>query len=234
MNFKNKMLRLATVSSIAVGALTVPTITMAETSTSIAASNMYLWRGQNLTPHGGAISGSIDFSQSNGMYEGVWVSGEEGGSETDLYVGYSGEAGPISYDVSYWIYLYPEERTTLPAVAGLQTDFSDTDAAEIIGSVTFKAFTFTAYIQVDSDNADNNYFTFAGDFGKFNLTFGMWDLENAGGDEYTHLTLGYSATDEISMAVSIAQSDLNTNTNTGAVEEDPLFQITYSKSFDIK
>ncbi|NOX42269.1 MAG: hypothetical protein GXP19_00820, partial [Gammaproteobacteria bacterium] len=214
-----------------VGALSVPTFAMAGASASFAASNMYLWRGQNLAPHGGAISGSLDYGFDNGIYAGVWGSGEEAGHEFDLYFGYGGEAAGVSYDISYWSYNYPEERTS----AGIQTDLGDTDFADVIVSVGYGPVTFAAYVSVDNpslpSSTDDKYFTLTGEWGKISATYGWWDLEfPASGDEYTHVTLGYAATDEISFAVNFAMSDLNDDSG---VEEDPLFQVTYSKSFDL-
>ena len=223
MNFKNKTLQLAMASTIAVSALATPTLATAGTSASFAASNMYLWRGINVAT-GGVISGSLDYSNS-GFYAGVWGSSEGAfaTTETDLYLGYGGEAGGFSYDVSYWNYLYPEALDG----TGAQTDLTDSDAAEFVVSGGFGPVTLTAYINADSDNDDNKYFTLGFSQDKYSVTVGMWSLENPG-DEYTHVTFGYAATDEIAFALNFTQSD------TGATEEDPLFAVTYSKSFDLK
>lgn len=232
MNFRNKTLQLAMVSSLAVGAMAIPTISMAGSSASFAASNMYLWRGQNLSGNGGAVSGSLDYSHDSGAYAGVWTSSETGGHEIDLYFGFGGEASGFSYDVSYWNYIYPEDRTGV----GIQTDFSDTDYADVVLSGGYGPVTLTAYVSVDNPTlpsaSDDKYFTLAFAQDKFSVTYGWWDLEfPASGDEYSHFTFGYAATDEISFALSIASSDLNDDSG---VEEDPLFAVTYSKSFDLK
>jgi uncharacterized protein (TIGR02001 family) len=210
-------------SAIAVSGLTATSAAQADMSASFAASNMYLWRGQNVGPSGGAISGSLDYSNPNGFYAGVWTSSEFEGHETDLYLGYSMETSGVGIDLSYWNYLYPEDGGTGPG-----TGLSDTDAAEFVLGLSYMDFSFGAYINADSDNADNNYFTLGYATGPYSATYGFWQNENeTTGDEYSHITVGYAATDELSFAVSIASSD------DGSTEEDPLFQVTYAKSFDL-
>ena len=94
--------------SMVMGASFAPQVVQADVSATVGVSSMYLWRGQNLTPDGGQVSGSIDYKNANGFYAGVWTSSEQGGHETDLFAGYGGTAGDFSYDVSYWRYLYPD------------------------------------------------------------------------------------------------------------------------------
>ena len=228
MKFTKKLTPMVIAGTMAASAfMAAPITAQADASASVAVSNMYLWRGINLSPDGGVVSGSLDYSK-DGFHGGVWGSSEYNGSETDLYLGYGGEVSGFSYDVSYFWYMYPEERTGL----GAKIDLGDSDAAEYVVSLGYGPGTFTAYINADSDNDDNKYFTLSGDFGKFTATYGWWDLEfpNAG-DEYSHITLGYAATDELSFAVSKASSD---RSDDFGVEEDPLFSVTYAKSFDLK
>ena len=222
---KFKLTSIAAAASIAMGAAFAPQAVQADTSATVGVSSMYLWRGQNLTPDGGQVHGSLDYSNKSGVYAGVWTSSEQGGHETDLYVGYGGSAGDISYDVSYWKYLYPD--------TGTNVDLGDNDAAELVLSVSYDAFSVAAYIQVDSDNADDNYFTVSGSFDKFTVLYGWWDKEVAGTNDYSHITVSYAATDEISASISFADNDV-ADSAAGAVETDPLFQIGYTKSFDLK
>jgi uncharacterized protein (TIGR02001 family) len=227
MNFTKKLTPMVVAGTLAASAfMAVPMAAQAESSASVAVSNMYLWRGLNLSPNGGAVSGSLDYSHASGFYAGVWGTSEDEGSETDLYLGYGGEVSGFSYDVSYWEYVYPEERD-----AGKQLSISDSDASEYVISLGYGPGTFTAYINADSDNDDNKYFTLSGEFGKFSATYGWWDLENPDdSDEYSHITLGYAATDELSFSVSKASSDRSDDLG---VEEDPLFAVTWAKSFDL-
>ena len=226
----NKLNPLFLATAVALGGAAVPTIASAGASASVGVANMYLWRGQNLTPDGAQVHGGIDYSSDMGLYGGVWTTTETGGHETDLYVGFGGEVGGFSYDLSYWWYLYPEERDEDTSET---IGISDSDAAEFIVSLGFAGVSLGAYINADSDNDDNNYFTLGYSFDKYGITYGMWDLEfpDAGGDEYTHLTFTYSATDEVTLGVSKAFSDLDDDTG---VEEDPLFYVAYDLSFDLQ
>lgn len=235
---RTRLTPMVVAGSLAASALlAVPMAAQAETSASVAVSNMYLWRGANISPNGGVVSGSLDYSHESGLYAGIWGSSENGGSEHDLYLGYSGEVSGFSYGVSYFKYMYPEERDD----AGEQISSGDSDAAEYVISLGYGPATFTSYINADSDNDDNKYFTLSGEFGKFSVTYGWWDLENDKDpvpnpdgiivDEYSHITLGYAATDELSFALSKASSD---RSDDFGVEEDPLFSVTWAKSFDLK
>ena len=219
----NKLNPLFLATAVALGGAAVPTIASAGASASVGVANMYLWRGQNLTPDGPQVHGGIEFSSEAGLYGGMWTTNEHEGHETDLYVGFGGEAGAFSYDVSYWWYLYPEE--------GSDEDLGDTDAAEVVVSLGAAGFSFGAYIQVDSDNDEDNYFTLGYSFDKFGITYGMWDKEfSETSDEYSHVTLTYAATDEVTLGISKAMADLDS----GGVEEDPLFYVAYDLSFDLQ
>ena len=218
----------AVAAAIATGAsFAAPQVAQAEFSTTLSAANMYLWRGQNLTKDGAQVAGSLDYTMG-GFYAGVWASTETGGHETDLYLGYGGDVGGFSYGVSYWKYLYPEDCTATPSC-----DLGDNDASEVVASVGFGPVTAAAYIAVESGKDDDIYWTIDGTIGKFNLLYGFWDLENPG-NEYSHLTLSFAATDEIKMAVSIANNDSGYTPETNGITENPLFMVSYSKSFDLK
>ncbi len=233
MKLSKKLTSAAIASVLAVPAMMATAPAQAEMSASFAVSNMYLWRGQNLTMSGAAASGSLDYSHDSGFYAGAWTSTETDGHETDLYLGFGGEVSGFSYDLSYWKYLYPEDKDG----SSLQVDLGDNDASEFSVGLGYGPVSFTAYLAAESGSDDNNYYTISGEMGKFSLTYGFWDLEKGSiantQDEYSHIQLGYAATDELSFAVSIASSDLDAKTDTSAVEEDPLFSVTYSKSFDL-
>lgn len=214
----------------------LPSLAVADLSANIGVANMYLWRGQNLTPNGAQVQGGVKFSHAAGLYAGAWTSTETGGHETDLYFGYGGAMQQFKYDVSYWHYLYPEDRDFS---SGSPTDLGKVDLAEVVLSGGYGPITVTGYIQMEAPDAtpsdldENNYFTVAAMFDKFMLTYGMWALESStGGDEYMHLTAMYSATPELSMGVSIAQSDPGPN-SANSVEEDPLFYVAYNWNFDL-
>lgn len=220
MKLKNKLSPLVLATSVAISGMAVPMVSQADLSASFAASSMYLWRGQNLSPDGGAISGSLDYS-NGGFYAGMWTSSENGGAETDLYLGFSGEASGVSYDIGYAEYMYPED-------GGPGVSISDSDASEAYLSLGYGGFGFSYYMQTDSDLDDDAYMTLSYGMDAWSVTYGTWMLEDDDADSYSHVTFDYAATDELSFAVSKAVSVDN-----DVVESDPLFAVTWSKSFDL-
>lgn len=220
LNAKFSPLVLAT--SLAVTGLAAPLASQADMSATFAASSMYLWRGVNLSPDGGMISGSLDYT-SGGFYAGAWTSSETGGHETDLYLGYSSTLGDFSYNIGYAKYLYPEEAD----------DLGDTDAAEIYAKLGYGAFGLDIYKEVEmaepsNDDQDGDlYLALYGKFDKLTATYGVWKLEDSDADSYSHITLNYAATDSLSFAVSKASAEND------VVGEDPLFAVTWSQAFKL-
>lgn len=216
--------------AIATGAtgLSVAPSAQAEFSATVGAANMYLWRGQNLTKDGAQVFGSLDYT-NGGFYLGAWASTETGGEETDLYVGYGGAIGEFSYGISYWKYLYPEDCSGTPTTCAL----GDNDASEAVVTLGYGPVHASAYIAVESGKDDDIYYTIDGSLGKFTLLYGWWSLENPG-NEYSHITLSYAATDELKFAVSVLSNDSGYTPETGAPAENPLFMVSYSKKFDLK
>lgn len=117
---------------------------MAEISGNVALSSDYAWRGVSQTDNQMSISGGLDYSHDSGLYIGTWASNVDsqffGGAtdpqiELDVYGGYAGEAGPISYDLGLIEYMYPgaDNWNTLELYAGGGYAFTDT----VSGSAKF-------------------------------------------------------------------------------------------------
>lgn len=83
----------------------------AELSANIGATSNYIWRGVTQTNYQAAVSGGVDYAHSSGLYAGTWVSNVSGGTESDYYGGFSGEAGALGYDIGYIAYSYPQDIT---------------------------------------------------------------------------------------------------------------------------
>jgi uncharacterized protein (TIGR02001 family) len=91
----------------------------------------YRYRGISQSGLNPALQGGIDYSHTSGLYLGAWAStitwltdaNFKGRVEVDLYGGYKGTAGPISYDVGllqYWYVgnnLAPNNANTLEMYA---------------------------------------------------------------------------------------------------------------------
>lgn len=211
-------------SAVAVGMM-APHFAVAEVSGSLGISNMYFWRGQDISAGRPAVSGSLDYTHQTGLYAGIWGSSEgpadegfSGSTEYDLYVGYGGAVGDFSYDISYIHYIYPSNN--------------DFDLEEVIASVGFAGLTATGYIGVgeaghgdDAVDNENNYFTLDYSYDKYGILVGTWDFD-ADDTNYTHLDLSYSLTDELSFTVSkIVDADEGSSFDDG---DDPLFVVSYS------
>lgn len=215
----NKIAAAIAATAISTSAFVAPTTASAETTANIGVSNMYLWRGQNLSPTGGVVSGGLDYSHESGAYAGLWTTSETDGHETDLYLGFGGEAGGLSYDISYWEYLYPEDGK-----------LEESNLSEVVVSAGYSMITATAYISVDDEFAgasdDWVYYTVGADVGRFNVTYGQWTGLDA--NNYSHVTASFAATDDLSLSISVAQED---DVN---IEEDPLFAVSWGQTFDVK
>jgi uncharacterized protein (TIGR02001 family) len=226
-------LQMLVISLVIMSGSLLPVVTQAETSASVSLANMYLWRGQNLTPDGPAISGSLDYKMA-GAYAGIWASNETAGEETDIYAGSGLSLSGLSVDLSYWKYLYPENISS----SG-DNSLAGNDASDVVLSMGFGPVSATAYIAVESGADSDVYFTLKGTLGKYSLLYGQWSLENpgellsnpGGGDEYGHIQFGFAATDSLSFAISKAISSDKNLAN--AVEEDPLFMVSYGLKFDL-
>lgn len=218
MKLSRKLTPISLAVAIAAGGAVVPRIATAEMSASLDLASMYLYRGENLTPDGPQIAGGIEFSGDTGLYGGVWVTNETGGHETDLYVGFGGAAGDVSYDISYWYYMYPEDG-----------DLSDTSISEIALGLGYGDLAAAFYISNETQGgSDYVYATVDYTMGDYNVLFGTWSYDEDGNDEYSHVTASYSITDNLGMSVSVASSD------DGTTEEDPLFMVSYSVPIDMK
>ena len=82
-----------------------------EVSANVAMTTDYRFRGASLSDEAIAIQGGFDLAFESGFYVGTWGSSIEpvGNSEMelDLYAGYGGTVGALSYDVGVLGYFYP-------------------------------------------------------------------------------------------------------------------------------
>lgn len=111
---------------------------VAEISANIGVTSNYIWRGVTQTADGAAVSGGFDLEHTSGLYAGTWTSNIAGGYELDLYAGYAGEAGPVTYDAGFIAYLFPND--------------DDDNFEEIYLGIGYGLF--EAMVSYDPDNRD--------------------------------------------------------------------------------
>ncbi len=137
------------------------------------------------------VSGSIDYTNESGLYAGVWTSSGDGsaGTETDLYVGFAGEAGSIGYDIGYVTYLYTE-------TANDEID----DLAEFYLGLSYDVVGVTMYKSSDSD-VDGMYAVLGADIPDTPFSVALGAAIDTG-NAYTHLDATYAYNDQVAFTVS--------------------------------
>ncbi len=212
----------------------VPAVQAAEpeVSASVGIASSYLWRGFDLGSGTPAIFGDIGVSM-NGFHAGVWGSSGDtaAGTEYDLIVGYGGESGDFSYDISIVSYVYPTGQ------------FKDTDGPgdfmEAILSIGYGPVSIVYHDNIAGDTGgyafdeDYSYAAVSAAFGKFSATIGhhMEDapVSSSVTGDATHLDLTYSYNDYLAFTVSgIVDSD------SGYDEADPTFVVSFTLPIDFK
>jgi len=160
---------------------------------------------------------------------------------------------------------YTTDTTVSPnvrTVSAVNRGLNDTNQAEVAVSLGYGPVAVGAYINVDGDTPDDNYFTISGTWKQFTLLYGFWDLENGtvksgtiegtdgnpvvdgdllppgqeivekGADQYSHLTFTYAFNDALSFSVSKVFSDLDKD-DPAAINENFLFQAAYTWNFSL-
>jgi uncharacterized protein (TIGR02001 family) len=232
-------------------AATVAAPAMAEFSANIGASSNYIWRGVSQTMDNAAISGGVDYEHASGFYAGAWVStvefgadeeytdsagdtvvisGSDSGTETDLYFGFSGEAGGVGYDVGYIYYLY--------------TEFDDVDFGEVYANVSFSILSAGVAYTTNNQKANDDFGFEEGDLHYYlgvggdlsdgwaaGLTYGYYDFDSDGevgaleSYGYYQADLSKSAGDLGDFTLSMIKAEEESG------DDDTKLVVSWSKSF---
>jgi uncharacterized protein (TIGR02001 family) len=231
-------------SIIASALLAATGVAQAELSGTLGVASNYLFRGVTQTGDAAAVSGSVDYGHESGIYAGTWMSNVDFGGkedmEVDFYAGYGGEAGSMSYDISYLYYWYPG--------AGGDAQGGDLDYGEIAASLGFGPVTasiaYTANAEADGPGPFQEgdlYYSLGFEpdmsLGGFAPSFliGYYDFTDDGkaavGDlSYMHWSVGLTkdAGDFGSFSVNYEQTDSN---DTVSTDDNPNFWVGWSKDF---
>lgn len=93
-------------------AMTLPAAAQAEVTGNLSVVSEYLFRGA-YENNGTSVQGGLDYAHESGLYVGYWGASldygdasSSSGFENDVYLGYSGSAGDVSYDVGLLYFFY--------------------------------------------------------------------------------------------------------------------------------
>ena len=209
-------------------------------SAGVGISNMYLFRGSNLSDGSAHVSGSLDVDSGMGLYAGVWAaSGDDGlGQEYDLYAGYSTAiTEDISIDVGAINYIYPKQSRVSEQVVDdgsgnailadrrvNQDGFAD--FSEAYASISAYGASLSYYDNV-AGAPGFTYTSLSYGYGPISATVGQNSTDDT---DNTHFDLTFQFNDEVSFTASTlvdVEDDSQTRRST-------LIQVSYAKSFDFK
>lgn len=157
----------------------------------------YRYRGISQTRLKPALQGGIDYAHSSGFYVGTWAStikwikdaGGDSNIEVDVYGGYKGKAGALSYDVGVLAYMYPSNDLNPSA-----------NTEEIYGALSFGPATLKYSHSLSNlfgfaDSEGSGYLELNGNFDlgngwATNAHVGHQEVENNDTFSYTDWKLG--------------------------------------------
>lgn len=201
----------------------------ADLSTNASATSNYIWRGVTQSSDTASVAGGVDWSHESGVYAGMWSGSLVGGAETDLYVGFAGEAGDVGYDVGVVTYQY----TTAP----------DINFTELYLNGTYSIITVGIASTIDSADGNKDaafdkgdlYVSASADFaaGPFDASVFagsyMFDNDNLFGNgdlDYAHYGVSLSSGE---VTVALEKNDIESPASADNVR----VVATWSKSWDI-
>jgi len=159
-----------------------------EFSANVAMTTDYVWRGVSQNEEDAAIQGGFDVAHSSGVYAGIWGSNVDAfGStiETDYYLGWAGDLGPVSVDAGYIWYTYPGQDS------GADIDFEELYVGV---SKDFEMFSAGLTFSHDPDN-DDDYWDISGEVpvGDFAIAahYGFYEKDDSA-DDYEDWSIGAS------------------------------------------
>src|SRR5690554_6379643 len=90
----------------------------AEISASVDVSNLYLFRGLDLSNGSPALAGTLEYEHQSGAYAGISSStGDDTlGTEVEFYLGYQGAITDFSYSLSSIQSYYPQTKGTASSI----------------------------------------------------------------------------------------------------------------------
>ena len=212
-----------TLIALAVGALT--SVAQAQTAPAEPESTLsynagavsdYRYRGISQSGLKPALQGGLDYADKSGFYVGVWGSsikwikdaGGDANVELDLYGGYKGAVGDVSYDVGFLRYEYPSNKLAVSA------NTNEVYGAATYGPATLKYSHAVSNLFGFADSKNSYYVDLSAtfDLGEgFNLVphVGYQSVKNNDAYSYTDyaLTLGKDLGNGLSATAAVIGTD---------------------------
>lgn len=200
----------------------VSTAAMAEFSGNVALTSNYVFRGISQNDNSLAIQGGFDYAHESGLYAGVWASNvddqffAESSIELNTYFGWAGDLGPVSVDVGYLRYNYPDNNPDNPTIGyDPETDEYHLGVSKDFGMASVGA---TAYYSPDFfDLGDGMYYDIGVDVpvGSFTLSahYGQTEIDEKSGvsdADYKDYKLGIS-TEYAGFGFELSYTDTNSD-----------------------
>src|SRR5690554_2200781 len=170
----------------------------AEISASVDVSNLYLFRGLDLSSGSPALAGTLKYEHQSGVYAGIWsTSGDDSlGNEVNYYAGYQRALNDFSYNLNYLNYYYPQTKDTASSIVNFN------DYAEASLSLGYKDLSLSLTAPTSDDIAgDYLYYLLSYSYQNLSLSLGVNDHEDSR-STYSHLDLGYQFNQRLSFAIS--------------------------------
>ncbi|WP_420600459.1 TorF family putative porin [Neptuniibacter sp.] len=192
------MIKPMTKALIAAGLLSASVVAQAGLTANVGAMSDYYFRGVDQTDDGASMMGGVDYEADNGIYVGLWAADvTDDDVEYDIYGGYAGEMGDVSYSVGYAGYFYTE---------------SDVDFHELNFNFGYEFLSLEVTFGTEDQpsgtpEADYTFMALTGEYEGAYLTYGSFG-EDYDGD---YVELGYGTTYEgldLSIAYIDADDDL--------------------------
>lgn len=192
-------------------------------SYNIGAVTDYRYRGISQSRLKPAVSGGVDFSHASGAYVGVWASsiqwvkdaGGDGKVEVDIYGGYKGAAGPVSYDVGVLTYQYPS------AALSVSPNTTEIYGAATMGPATLK-YSHTLTNTFGFANSKNSgYLDLSATFDVGNgftvvPHVGYQRIAGSGNGDFSYTDFSVAVTKDFGKGLSVTATVLGTDAKDGS------------------
>lgn len=209
--------------ALAVGALTsvaqaqtAPAEPESSLSFNVGAVSDYRYRGISQSRLQSALQGGVDYADKSGFYVGTWGStikwikdaGGDANVELDVYGGYKGAVGEVSYDVGFLRYEYPSNKLAVSA------NTNEVYGAATYGPATLKYSHAVSNLFGFADSKNSYYVDLSATFdlgGGYSLVphVGYQSVKNNDAYSYTDyaLTLGKDLGNGLSATAAVIGTD---------------------------